>query len=163
MIKWQQKKGQQKIKGPGLSEKTRERHCAGPSFFRISPLCLSNQAAQSLAQTCLQALASPQTCPFVGSCHICPLTIQAKQTISQRAKELQEQISLTASIPEMPPIFHEILRLPGQLLDLDTCTLMEFHFSHDFSRMKVYADERVPEQTGLVEIIIFLSPLCPLS
>ncbi len=42
---------------------------------------------------------------------------------------------------EMPPIVHEVLRSPGQPLDLATRAFMESRFGHDFSHVRVHTDE----------------------
>ncbi len=42
---------------------------------------------------------------------------------------------------EAPPIVHDVLRSPGQPLDSSTRAFFEPRFGHDFSRVRVHADE----------------------
>ena len=44
-----------------------------------------------------------------------------------------------ASPPAVPPIVHEVLGSPGQLLDASTRAFMEPRFGHDFSNVRVHA------------------------
>jgi len=53
--------------------------------------------------------------------------------------------------PELaPPIVHEVLRSPGHPLDSPTRTFMESRFGHDFSRVRVHADDRAAESAGAI-------------
>ncbi|WP_197733014.1 DUF4157 domain-containing protein [Paraburkholderia pallida] len=45
----------------------------------------------------------------------------------------------------MPPVVNEVLRAPGQSLDLATRALMEPRFGHDFSRVRIHTDERAAQ------------------
>ena len=49
---------------------------------------------------------------------------------------------------EAPPIVHEVLRQPGQPLDIRTRTFMEWRFDHDFSRVRIH-DGRSAGQASL--------------
>jgi hypothetical protein len=51
---------------------------------------------------------------------------------------------------EAPPIVHDVLRSPGQPLDPSTRTLMESHFGHDFSQVRVHADEQASDSAQAV-------------
>lgn len=48
---------------------------------------------------------------------------------------------------EVPPIVDEVLRSPGQSLDLATRALMEPHFGYDFSQVRIHTG-RVAEQSA---------------
>ncbi len=49
----------------------------------------------------------------------------------------------------MPPIVHEVLRLPGQPLESETRDLMEQRFGHDFSSVSVHSTGQGMIQTKL--------------
>lgn len=50
----------------------------------------------------------------------------------------------------VPPIVHEVLRSPGQLLDPSTRAFMEPRFGHDFSRVRVHTDTKAAESARAV-------------
>lgn len=52
---------------------------------------------------------------------------------------------------EAPPIAHEVLRSPGQPLDVATRAFMEPRFGWDFSKVRVHADERAAESAQAVQ------------
>jgi len=61
---------------------------------------------------------------------------------SERDKEkltLQRSPADKAEPDTVPPIVHEVLRSPGQPIDPETRDLMEPHFGHDFSRVRVHS------------------------
>lgn len=46
----------------------------------------------------------------------------------------------TSHVPSVPLIVHEVLRSPGQPLDMETRAFMEPRFGHDFSHVRVHTD-----------------------
>ena len=44
----------------------------------------------------------------------------------------------TSQVPSVPPIVHEVLRSPGQPLDMETRAFMEPRFGHDFSQVRIH-------------------------
>ena len=52
---------------------------------------------------------------------------------------------------EAPPAVHSVLRSPGQPLDAATRAFMEPRFGHDFSKVRVHADERAAESANAVQ------------
>lgn len=50
-----------------------------------------------------------------------------------------------------PPIVHEVLRSPGQPMDTPTREFMESRFGHDFSRIRIHADDRAAESAVAVK------------
>jgi hypothetical protein len=50
----------------------------------------------------------------------------------------------------VPPVAHDVLASPGQPLDASTRTLMESRFGHDFSQVRVHADERAADSAQAV-------------
>lgn len=55
----------------------------------------------------------------------------------------------------VPPIVHEVLRLPGQPLDQETRAFMEPRFGHDFSRVRVHTDARAAESARAVNALAY--------
>src|SRR5215208_942587 len=50
-----------------------------------------------------------------------------------------------------PPIVHDVLRSPGQPLDPTPRALLEPRFGHDFSKVRVHADDKAAESARAVE------------
>jgi len=50
----------------------------------------------------------------------------------------------------VPPVVHEVLRSPGQPLDLKTRGFMESRFGHDFSQVRVHTDGKAAESAASV-------------
>jgi Domain of unknown function (DUF4157) len=51
---------------------------------------------------------------------------------------------------KVSPIIHELLRSPGQPIDLATRAFMEPRFGHDFSHVRVHTDERAADSARAV-------------
>jgi hypothetical protein len=58
---------------------------------------------------------------------------------------------------EVPPLVHEVLRSPGQPLDLATRAFMEMRFGHDFSRVRVHHDEKAAESAKSIQALAYTS------
>jgi hypothetical protein len=56
-----------------------------------------------------------------------------------------------------PPIVHDVLRSPGQPLDAATRAFMEPRFEHDFSKVRIYADERAANAAASIDARAFTS------
>jgi hypothetical protein len=56
---------------------------------------------------------------------------------------------------EAPPIVHEVLRSPGQPIDPATRSSMESRFGHDFSRVRVHADDRAAQSVQAINAIAY--------
>jgi hypothetical protein len=54
-----------------------------------------------------------------------------------------------------PPVVHEVLRSPGQPLEPRVRAEMEPRFGHDFSRVRVHADERAAESARSVAALAY--------
>jgi hypothetical protein len=54
-----------------------------------------------------------------------------------------------------PPIVHEVLRSPGQPLDVETRAFMEPRFGHDFSQVRVHTDAHAAESAHMVNALAF--------
>jgi len=55
----------------------------------------------------------------------------------------------------VPPIVHEVLRCSGQPLDTTTRAFFEPRFGHDFSRVRVHADERAAKSARAVDALAY--------
>ena len=74
-----------------------------------------------------------------GQCPDC----EKKETVQRRAAG-------TATPTTVPPIVHEVLRSPGQPLDVATRAFFEPRFGHDFSQVRVHTDARSAESARAV-------------
>jgi LysM repeat protein len=54
-----------------------------------------------------------------------------------------------------PPVVHDVLRSPGQPLDVTTRAFMEPRFGHDFSKVRVHADARAAEASRMVNALAY--------
>jgi hypothetical protein len=55
----------------------------------------------------------------------------------------------------VPPIVHEVLRSPGQPLDMETRRFMEPRLGHDFSQVRVHTDARAVESARTVNALAY--------
>lgn len=84
-------------------------------------------------------------CGESGTCAEC------KQTTPM----VQRKATLHAGDAEAPPIVNEVLRSPGQPLDVATRSFMEPRIGHDFSRVRVHADARAAESARAVNAFAY--------
>jgi len=71
-----------------------------------------------------------------------------------RKKKLQR--SAAGNAPEFAPsIVHEVLGSPGQSLDSASRNFFESRFGHDFSRVRIHADERASESAQSVNALAY--------
>ena len=68
---------------------------------------------------------------------------------------LQRRASSLEATSEVPPIVHDVLRSPGQPLDVSTRAFMEPRLGHDFSQVRVHADTRAAESAGAVNALAY--------
>lgn len=68
---------------------------------------------------------------------------------------LQRKASNEAEPSRVPPIVDEALRSPGQPLDATTRAFMEPRFGHEFSRVRVHADEKAGESAQAVNALAY--------
>jgi hypothetical protein len=54
-----------------------------------------------------------------------------------------------------PPIVHDVLRAPGQPLDVATRAFLEPRFGHDFSGVRVHTDDRAAESARAVNALAY--------
>jgi len=76
-----------------------------------------------------------------------PLASQVQRQTAEE-KLIQRKIIGDVQVQTAPPIVHEVLRSPGQPLDIATRAFMEPRFGCDFSRVRVHADSRADEQAA---------------
>lgn len=94
-------------------------------------------------------------CSCGGSCDKCKAEKPDEEEGKVQRKPAAPQISVVASSPASsgmtaPPIVHEVLRSPGQPLDAATRAFFEPRFGHDFSGVRVHADQKAAESAKLV-------------
>src|SRR5438477_12555827 len=68
-----------------------------------------------------------------------------------RNRLLQRKARDGNSPAAVPPVVHEVLCSPGQPLDSATRAFFEPRFGHDFSQVRVHADDRAAESAGTVK------------
>ncbi|MDR4484432.1 MAG: DUF4157 domain-containing protein [Nitrospirales bacterium] len=56
---------------------------------------------------------------------------------------------------DVPPIVHDVLRSPGQPLDVPIRAFFEPHFGHDFSQVRVHTDARAVESARMVDALAY--------
>ena len=56
---------------------------------------------------------------------------------------------------QAPVVIDEVLRSRGQPLDAATCAFMERRFGHDFSHVRVHADERAAESARAIDAVAY--------
>lgn len=82
-----------------------------------------------------------------GECEECK---QKEMSLQRRANG-----SAAAAPPAVPPIVHDVLRSPGRPLDASTRAYMEPRFGHDFSNVRVHADDRAAESARAVNALAY--------
>ena len=73
----------------------------------------------------------------------------------KREGTLQRAAINPAPVHDVPPIVHEVLRSPGQPLDVETRTFMEPRFGHDFSGVRVHTNAKAAESTRAVNAMAY--------
>ena len=68
---------------------------------------------------------------------------------------LQGHAWIEAGAVFAPPIVHEVLRSPGQPLDLQTRAFMEPRFGHNFSHVRVHTDEKASMSARAVNALAY--------
>jgi hypothetical protein len=69
-----------------------------------------------------------------GECEACRKKKLQRRPDTPAPSTINHQLS---TVSEVPPIVHEVLRSPGQPLDLATRAFMEPRFGHDFSKVRI--------------------------
>ncbi|HEX3151310.1 MAG TPA: DUF4157 domain-containing protein, partial [Gemmataceae bacterium] len=74
-----------------------------------------------------------------------------------RKKELGVQRSAIGAASPMaaPPIVHEVLKSPGQPLDVETREFMEPRFGHNFSHVRVHTDAKAMASAQAVNALAY--------
>jgi Domain of unknown function (DUF4157) len=73
----------------------------------------------------------------------------------KREGTLQRAAIGSPPVGEAPPIVQEVLRSPGQPLDTTSRAFMEPRFGHDFSQVRVHADEQAAESASSVNALAY--------
>lgn len=73
----------------------------------------------------------------------------------QRAGTPQHAAINPSPVHDAPPIVHEVLRSPGQPLDVETRAFMEPRFGHDFGAVRVHTDTKATESAQAVNALAY--------
>jgi hypothetical protein len=79
----------------------------------------------------------------------------AIQRLARQATERPIHATNSSETSTVLPVIHDVLRSQGQPLDSDTRVFMEPRFGHDFSRVRVYTDERAAESAQAVNALAY--------
>jgi hypothetical protein len=78
-------------------------------------------------------------------------TGECEECRKKRLKRKEQQPALaTRSDSSVPAIVSEMLRAPGQPLDLETRTFFESRFGHDFGKLRVHTDSKAAKAAEAV-------------
>lgn len=72
------------------------------------------------------------------------------EDVQALAIDRQQYATGQAEPHTVPPIVHEVLRAPGQPLDLKTRNLLESRFGHNFGQVRVHTDAKASESAEAV-------------
>lgn len=93
------------------------------------------------------------TSGLTGDCEECRRNrLQGK---AQNSDTSSQPSIFNSQQSDVPPIVYEVLRSPGQPLDLATRTFMEPRFRHDFSQVRVHTDTRAAESAQMVNALAY--------
>ena len=115
---------------------------AGATQTKLAINKLGDSYEQEADRLAEQVMRTPESqlhraCPCGGGCPKCHSEQPDREPESLQTKHVQaSDTGQTAA----PPIVHEVLRSPGQPLDLATRAFMEPRFGYDFSRVRVHDD-----------------------
>lgn len=93
-----------------------------------------------------------RACACGGACPKCQTEQPGPQHESLHTKRVE---SGDREQTEVPPIIYEVLRSPGQPIDLATRAFMEPRFGHDFSRVRVHTDVPATESARAVDAVAY--------
>jgi len=110
-----------------------------PSYFQNQANTISKPSLTPVRSGLLQR------CTAATQCKDC----RNKQLSVQRSSVNHAQPS------GIPPIVHEVLRSPGQVLDAATRAFMEPRFGHDFSGVRVHTDAKAAESARAVNALAY--------
>lgn len=68
---------------------------------------------------------------------------------------LKRKASNQNDIEETPPIVHEVLKSPGQPLDLKTRTFMESQFGQDFGQVRVHTGSKAAKSAQAIDSVAY--------
>src|SRR5882672_6367718 len=86
---------------------------------------------------------------LAGECEEC-----GKQALSLQRATRNSELTI-GHHQRMPRIVNEVLRSSGQALDAQTRTFMEPSFNHDFSNVRVHADDRAGASARAVNALAY--------
>jgi Domain of unknown function (DUF4157) len=112
----------------------------------------ANESARTL-QASAYAMGNQRACACGGTPG--PTSECAACHKKSEAAILQSAASHGAVGATAPPIVHEVLRSPGQPLDVVTRAFMEPRFGHDFTQVRVHTDARAAASAQAVNALAY--------
>ena len=86
-----------------------------------------------------------------GECERC----RKKRELGMLQRKVPQPSALCHQHPEVPPIVHEVLRSPGEPLEVATRAFMEPRFGHDFGHVRVHTDARAAQSARAVSALAY--------
>lgn len=80
---------------------------------------------------------------------------ECEECRQKREGKLQRAAINAAPVNQAPPIVHDVLQSSGQSLDSGIRALMEPHFGHDFSHVRVHTDNHAAESAWAVNALAY--------
>jgi flagellum-specific peptidoglycan hydrolase FlgJ len=87
-------------------------------------------------------------CSCGGTCSSC-------QEEEEKLQRKTEPARASEAVSDAPPIVGDVLRSPGQPLDLSTRAFFEPRFGSDFSRVRIHSDSRAAESARSVNALAY--------
>jgi hypothetical protein len=103
-------------------------------------------------------LRSPDPAPAIGSTstRVSRACAACEEDEKAHAGHVQRTAASSASAEvAAPAIVHDVLRSPGQPLDAPTRAFFEPRFGHDFSSVRVHADERATQSAASIDALAY--------
>jgi Domain of unknown function (DUF4157) len=110
---------------------------------------------QALAQAKPQSIRATLTSVSHGILQRCSNGVECEECRKRREGTLQRAAVKATPPQSVPPIVHEVLRSPGQPLDVGTQAFMGSRFGHDFSGVRVHTDERAAQSARSVNALAY--------
>lgn len=114
---------------------------------------MSSRVLASTAKTAVSAVASVNAGVLQRQCACGQHTVaggECEECSENKRPSLQRRANNHDEPGPVPPIVHEILRSPGQPLDVATRAFVEPRLGHDFSQVRVHADSRAGESAAAI-------------
>jgi hypothetical protein len=135
------------------------------AIHKLTPAALPDVGKHSSGELVMQAAASPRClgltmmAPSAAGPGATPPTsgraAPRRSTTNDAPARLQRKAAGSLDNGEAPPIVHDVLRRQGQPLDRRTRAVMEPHFGHDFSRVRIHTDAEAAASATQVNALAY--------